>query len=59
VSSAIDDRERANTHRPDCPHCLRRAAIEMQRQGLLPRDIADALGLPADAVRQLIEDLER
>lgn len=46
------DRDR---HRPADRAGMRRAALELRRQGLLPRDIAAALRLSEAAVRELLE----
>jgi DNA-binding CsgD family transcriptional regulator len=54
--SALDDyRARAKQHRPADPRALAAAVQQLRAQGLLPRDIAQALQLNPEQVRQFLE----
>lgn len=45
---------RAQRHRPHDRETLRAAAVELRGRGLLPRDIAETLGLAEAAVLALL-----
>lgn len=48
------DADPASHHRPTDPATIRAAAVELAARGLTPRDIASALRLSEDAVRELL-----
>lgn len=45
VSTAADHEARANQHRPNERELILREVMRLRAQGLMPRDIATALGL--------------
>lgn len=57
--NALEYQRRALQHRPTDLVTLRAEATKLQRLGLLPRDISQALGLNPEQVRQLIQDAEQ
>lgn len=50
------DTDPARQHAPTDRAGLRRAALELRRQGLLPRDIAAALRFSEVAIRELLAE---
>lgn len=54
--TVIADYQRRTMHRPTCVRCMEMAARELSAQGLKAADIAQALGVSAAAVTQLLQE---
>ena len=55
IGGILDYRRLAELHKPSDQDSLHAAAVELQSRGLMPRDIAQALGLSEAAVTVLLE----
>jgi DNA-binding CsgD family transcriptional regulator len=60
LATAADHEARANQHRPNERELLLREVLRLRAQGLMPRDIATALGLNYhDVVTMIYPDVRR